>query len=551
MLGVRRRGFSGTAAAGLGAIALQGSTPTATGTNPPTGQWRLAAGHFIPAKMVPNIIFPRPDTETAVWAHNRRAPSAIEWTYRCVVQGGAFPGYWEIVSDGGATGLEFVRQQVPADFHTNGLQGWGRLRWTSPVVGTYVIQIRYTDQDTTTVDRTFTLEVISRENATYFMFLDAAAGNDTTGTGAFSSPRRTIAGWYGATKADSTHNGKQVYYRAGTYLSTDSPVIGATGQQVQIPAWKPHVHIAYPGEVATMDMNNTAYLRFEGNTGDICFQNLRWVNHHVAESSTTRNQYVRQPSQNRSQYAGNTFVGTTGAAGSGSNSSCVMFEGGGATAPQYFSICDNTFDAIDDMDYALFYDTSDTVCEGNIAINGQGQPADPGAGGLFFKALRISRVTVRANVAIDANIGYQILYFSQFTPGATDVRNDFEFCWNNGRNITSETASEGSGAVGIGQGDGTTGNHYGSFWSYRNNMKNPHITLKGIGGGGPFEFENDVIDHSGTYTDGFFIDLSSALPAALIKTNLATVGTLLDPTTNLLTGSARTTYLGTHGCEAV
>jgi hypothetical protein len=516
--------------------------------------WQLEEGHFIPAKMAPNIIFPRPDTETAVWARNRRAPSSIEWLYRCCVQGGAFPGYWEIVDDGGATGLEFIRQTVPTNYHTAGLQGWGWLRWTTPVVGAYTIVIKHTDQDLTATERTFTLTIIDRENTTYFMFLDAVNGDDSD-DGSYSSPRQTILGWYGANKAASTHATKQIFYRTGTYYSTDAPVFGGTGQQVDMTSGKPHVHVAYPGEVATQDLDNTAYYDYEDNTGDICYHGFRWVNHSVVENSTTRNQFVRQVSQFRSQYSSNTFIGNAGAAGTGSNSSCVMFTGGGATQPQYFAMVDNTFDSIENIDYALFYDTADVLCEGNSFTNGIAVVTE-GAASFFFKALRIHRVTIRANVGLSDDIHHPLLYFSQFTAGATDVRNDIEFCWNNYRNESSRTVGEGAGAFCVGQGLGTTGNHYGNFWSYRNNSRNPHITFFGVGTtgytGGVFTIENDVIHHSGTYTDGIYISSTATqinVPGTLVKTDLATGTNYLDATTNLLTGAARTTYLHTHGCE--
>jgi hypothetical protein len=143
-----------------------------------------------------------------------------------------------------------------------------------------------------------------------------------------------------------------------------------------------------------------------------------------------------------------------------------------------------------------------------------------------------------------------LLYFSQFTTPTTDVRENIEACWNCYQNTTTKITAEGAGGVGIGQGTGATGNHYGSFWSYRNNWKNPHIGIFGIGGGGPFEFENDVIEHSGTYTDGFYVSLSTVSPLP-IKTNLATGTALLDASTMLLTGANIALYRGTHGCEAV
>lgn len=518
------------------------------------GDWAITS--YIAAKRSPEIIFPRPDNETNAYARHRRAPSAIEWTYRCCVTFGAFPGKWELLDDGGATGLEFIRETVPLNFHTNGLQGWGVLRWTNPVVGTYEIDIQYTDQGGAVAQRTFTLEVISRENTTYFMFISTSGNNSNDGS--YSSPKRNHAGWQ-----EDAHASKQIFYRGGTYNMTDSGVVlgGSSNQHITMGTFRPKVLGAFPGETIVLDCNDTAYFRSDTHAGDMCWFGFQWVNGRVQEAGTTRKTYLRLGSISRTQIYDNHFISTNTESGFGSNPSCVMFQGAGATQERYFGVVDNLFDGITNMDYALFYDTADVLCEGNIHVNGFGQPADPAAGGYFFKAQRIHRVSVRANVGLpEENLGYPLLYFSQFTSTATDERNDIEFCWNNYHNVTSDTAAEGSGSVGIGQGTGSTGNHYGNFWSYRNNMRQPHITILNIDADdrdssnpGPFTFENDVIQHSGTYSDGFFISGCAAftLNTNFFKTNLATGTALLDSSTNLLTGTARTTYLGTHGCEFV
>lgn len=67
---------------------------------------------------------------------------------------------------------------------------------------------------------------------------------------------------------------------------------------------------------------------------------------------------------------------------------------------------------------------------------------------------------------------------------------------------------------------------------------------------GSNSWESDVIQHDGAYTDG--ISVYNSTGSTMTKTNLAS-GTsaviTLDASTNLLTGAARTSYLGTHGCE--
>lgn len=552
MFAVRRRGFAATASPSVGEFGAIGSVPTLVGTNPSGAAWQLAEGHFVPAKMAPNITFPRPDTETTSKSRYRRAPSGIEWIAPIIVQGGAWPFHYEIVSDGGATGLT-VGEDLPADWLTNGLQDYGVMSWDSPVVGSYEIQILVTDQEGTEVPRTFTLTVVDREDTSAFLFVDATNGNNSN-SGAYSSPKQTTLGMYGPNKNDSTNANKQIFYRAGTYRTVDFPVFNETVQRVGMTSQKPHVHIGFPGETVIFDNRSAdgtqqAYWDYESGAKDLQFSNIRWINPTVIENSVNRKTHIRMGTAavERACFFRVRFVGNTDDPGSGTNSACVMW-GGNPQPGSYFAISQCIYDAIDKMGYALCYDTSDVVCEGNSIVNGARAVAPGGAGGFFFKANTIRRVTVRANVGLGSDIEQPLLYFSQFVESVSDVRENIESCWNRYRNITTKIVAEGAGAVGIGQGNGATGNHYGSFWSYRNNYVNPHIGMFGIGAGGPFEFENDVIQHSGTYTDGFYVSLSAVQPT---KTNLATGTSMVDASTLLLTGAARTTYLGTHGCEAV
>lgn len=520
--------------------------------------WRLAAGHFIPAKMMPQIIFPRPDAETAAWARNRRAPSSLQWQIPICVQGGAWPGHYEIVSNGGASGLT-IGADLPSDWLTNGLQSYGVLSWSSPVVGTYTIEVKYTDQDLNTVTRTFTLDVIDRENTTYFVFVNAATGSNAN-SGAYSAPKLNHAGWYGANKNDLAHQNKQVFFFGGTYSVAAFPAFeGDNLQKVAMTSVKPHVFVAISGETVTFDNNSQAYWEYQTHPGDQYFEDVRWTNPQVTENGLSRKTHIRNSlNPDRSTFFRVRFIGTVAASDSGTNSAAVMW-GGNPDPGNYFAISQCTFDALDNQDLALFYDTRDVVLEGNRIVNGYGSSLGGSAGGFFLKANSIQRVSCRANVGIGAGISLPLLYFSQFVETATDERSDIEFCWNSYRNDSTRTAGEGAGAVGIGQGTGTFGNHYGRFWSYRNNMRVAHNSLIGIDAYtpapgpaiGPFEFEKDVIQHSGTYVDGFFIMDSSEIPARLTKTDLATGTALVDATTNLLTGASRTTYLGTHGCEAV
>jgi hypothetical protein len=504
------------------------------------GEWQLAAGHFVPAKMSPVIIHPRPDAEMNAWARAARCPSAIAWSIPVTVLGGAWPFRYELTT--APSGMT-ITETLPADWLTNGLQDYGVISWATPTVGSHSVSVTVTDQDGTQVTRSFTLECIDRENTTYFMFLDAASGSNSN-DGSYSSPKQTIAGWYGANKVATTHGTKQIFYRAGTYSVAACPVFGgSSSQQVDMIVGKPHVHVGYPGEVAIMDINNQAYYDWENGSGDHCYQDLKWISPTVTENSVNKKAFMRMPtpSSTRGLWFRNWFVGDDLEGSNDSNSSCVMLTGSGND--NYFSFSQNIFDGCDAMDFMLNYDASDGVIEGNKVTNGYGGEA----WGFFFKALTIERWSIRANEGIDGTITNPFWFMSQYTAPSTDVRNNIEVCWNRLQNSSSFTGAERAGAIALGGSDVAQEGHYTNFWSYRNNFKNPFIGIWGIGTGGPFEFERDVIEHSGTYTDG--LALLGDTDVTITKTSLATGTSMVDDTTVLLNGGARTTYLGTHGCE--
>lgn len=530
----------------MGLVTIAAAVRRAAASSGGGGSWQLAAGHFVPAKMAPVIIHPRPDAETNAYARCCRAPSAILWRIPIVVLGGAWPFKYEILdAPSGVT----LTETIPADWVTNGLGDYGILEWANPTVGTHDFSVLVTDQDGTPVQCDWTLEVIDRTNTTYFLFVDAATGSDSTGDGSFGNPFQTMNGWYLSNKNNSTYSGRQVFYRAGTYAVS---IIGGYGGDSWQADWagtvKPRVHVAYPGESVTID-GDGAYIDIESGgatPGDFCWQGFNFINPEVDEGGNARKQFIRSSTSAcaRSLFFENNFDGN-GQTTSGSNSSCVMFTGG---AGSYSAICRNTFNDCDGMDFGLYYDTYDHVAEGNLITGTYASVGGQDPWGFFIKGggTGDARFSIRANRSQSNNISRPLAYCSEFTG---QLKEDVEVCWNSYKSSNSDTINEGAGCYALGQGSGTSTSNYGAFWSYRNNWHNPHLSLINIDAGGPFVFENDVIHHSGTYTDGIYIFDSAALPAALTKTDLATGTSMLDASTNLLTGAARTTYLGTHGCE--
>jgi hypothetical protein len=533
MMRMGRRGFEATrspAAASLGAL---GRLPAAINNAPET--WQLSAGHFVPAKMTPQIVHPRPDSEMNAYARAARCPHGLEWSIPVAVQGGSWPFYYELVI--GPPEMEFIRQTLPSDWLTNGLQGYGVLRWTSPTVGNHPISVRVLDQDGTSTVCEWTLEVIDRANTSYFLFVDATNGSNSN-NGSFSSPFQTHAGWV----ANSGNQDKQIFYRAGTY--NINVITLSDGEKFALGSGRAKVHVAFPGESVTLDGQNAAYFDVQSGSGDFCFQDFRFVNPRLASG---RKQFIRAGSSQftRSLVFRSTFVGGDATSANDSNSSALMLSGG--AQGNYYAISHNVFDNLDYMDTVLLYYASDGVFEGNRQINGY--TANEGWG-FFVKGNICERWSCRGNVAIEGLIELPFFFVSEYVGGAGNLRASLEVCWNNIKNTRLKTSAEGAGAVAIGGSDTPVEGNMQNIYVFRNNMRQPYIGFWGVSSGGPYVFEKNVIEHDGTYVDGFLV-AGGSNGALLTKTDNATGVAMVDATTNLLTGTPRGTYLGTHGCEVV
>src|SRR5574343_1056048 len=106
-----------------------------------SASWQLASGHYVPAKMQPVIIHPRPDSETNSWERHRMAPDGIEWSIPLVMQGGSWPDYWEITTGPSGMVCELV-------LWSDGQQRYWQLRWPTPTIGTHAVTVTLKTQET-------------------------------------------------------------------------------------------------------------------------------------------------------------------------------------------------------------------------------------------------------------------------------------------------------------------------------------------------------------------------------------------------------------------
>jgi hypothetical protein len=504
----------------------------------PGNEWQLPAGHFMPAKMPPVIILPRPDGETNVWERHRRAPDEEPWSCPVTVQGGAWPFHYEIL-DGDGSGVTIGEDYGDANY--------GVMRIEAPVIGVYTITVRVTDQDLTEVEREFTLEVIDKNDTDYFLWVDVANG-DNSDPGTFDEPLETINGWYLTVHTNSDNTGKQIHYKAGTYTMAGITPTGSSNQNISIRAAKPLVHVAYDGDTVTFDMGNVVYWIFESNVVAGCyFGGITFTNPRVSEAGVFRKQFLRiETMKTRFTTFGCTFDGDGDTSSTdGSNSSCVMYAGTG-TLDNYGATVNCTFHNCDNMDFVLYYRMSHCVAEGCIVTGTYGGTSNP-SWGFFIKGFEDDHFTFRNLQMIGDDKVRSLFHMSAFTG---HLKTHVEICWCNGKQpVVPPDQPRGSGTITLGEGESVDAGEYGPFWSYRNNWYVDHFEPTALEDG-PFTFEHDVIQCNASYvaTDGFNIVDS---PDADFVFDLPAVASsdLLDETTNLLIGAARTLYLGTEGCE--
>lgn len=513
------------------------------------GAWQLAAGHWIPAKMPPVIIHPRPDGERDAFERCGRAPSGIEWRIPIVVQGGAWPFHYEITAAGGSGAV------IGADY---GDTDYGIIKIVNPAVGAYSLSVRVTDQDGTIVTRDWTLNVIDRENTTYFLFVNAAAG--AGGNGSYTTPFNGIDDWYGADRQNATYVGRQCFYYNGTYTFPDLAWnTNGTGAKIDFKTGKPVVHIAVVGQSPVWDLESEAMLDINGGgvLSGIAFCGIEIINfrHFVTSAAFYRKSAIHLSGQTARTLF---FEGTYDGGGltssqDGSNSAPIMYkQTAGAARHSYCAVVNNEFYRCTDTDTVLCYDVTNMVYEGNRITGGMTLVAN-GGWGVYLKGsgtgLDQESITIRNNVGIEGTITRPLCRID-----ASGDPTNVEVCWNSWKSTNQYTPTNqghyGNGYVTIGNWSPNEGGHvYGNIWCYRNSANIPHESPWNVSTG-TFLFQNDVWQHDGQISGGWApSNCTSVITDASVRSNML-VGTsgILNSTTNLLE-AAYSAYLGTHGAE--
>jgi len=408
--------FSGVTQTDILALSMGVPTLNVAVTQP----WQLAAGNYVPAKMPPVIIHPRPQAETNPDAYCKNAYPGLHWEIPISVQGGAWPFKYEIVT--GPVGMTIGQTlTVSGDVQVVG-SDYGVLSWPNPTGTSENIEIKVTDQDGTVVTVTWTLTIGTANH----IFVDASAASE--GTGTLADPLKTFhAGVYESSDTANSFLGKVVHYKAGTYQIHN----GTSGINANLSnAYKPRSHVAWHNgtsfDSVTFDMTTGFFWAYSDDLfiGNIICDGIK------PAAADPRMFSLGALTQQRVTFYKNTIKNLTTNNFGGTDNTCFCFGSSGASGKRrYVSMIRNTHDTTSTASLAIFYDVQSINIEHNVAdgctwVFPAGAGSN-GAGWLDMKSDIIS-ATIRRNSVQGALSADQMV----LCLGNNIETNGVEFCWN-------------------------------------------------------------------------------------------------------------------------
>ena len=511
-----------------------GSLPQRVLTEP----WQLPRGSYVRSRVAGRILSPRPDVETdtnGALAYYRHNHSQMDYKVRICVKGMSWPFKYELVTaPAGATiGSELTRTLDPATGLT--VHTWNDdyaiVKWLNPTAGTHTFTVRVTDQEGLTEEVTWT----TTQDDSKFVFVDSVNGNDTN-SGAIASPLATVhTGVWKLDDNDTTFVGRQLVFRAGTYpiyatAPNTSPVMDNTKKPI---TWR-----AFDGEVATMDTTQ-GHFRDTNGTGlyDISFIGLR-LSGSRSDLNNNRMFNLLRP-VHRGLFWGMSFANTTVGNVGTDNPCSIGFYDNNATPHLDLAVVDCTLESTAKTQLHVTFSTRYFLSENNV-IDNPNLPLSNGAAAINLKD-DTSEATVRHNRVTGTYVLAGLIVPNQNSVGAGRISNQ-EVCYNT---VVVTMTGDGGVALHVNQAASTP------------NAENLNI------------YRNTVVSTVGAAL-GFYSypDSDPAIVGANLLCQDATtsngtrgvhyyefnpMNVMLDAidfdVMGKLTGTARTTHLGTMGAE--
>jgi hypothetical protein len=500
----------------------------------PGDEWQLPAGNYQEATTPLAVWYPQGDSGPAAYAYHKRLPSTYTRKIPLGIVGGCPP--YHVTINSGFTGMTVENDYDSAD------------RWvltvTNPTVESVTVDIDVEDQCGTTVNRTWAGEVISRDNATYFVYIDGGAAGG--GDGSRTSPYNELGDIVGPNISDTTWQGRQVLCLGGTLtIAGQSASYATNNTKLRLNANKPRVWVSTTIGGCTLQgsAGNSLGANMNPSDGgtDFSIIGFNWQNPFMDESggggTQERNNYIHG-SSGAYQYgviAFNSFDGTSVAADEGSNSAAIHYALG-ASCADWGAVIGNTFDDFDHFMPMLFFSACHQVIQSNTVTNssnteGLGYIKGGADQNDYWFAFNVGTGNSGPISTIDC-----------INSGPPWTRERIEFMHN--RWVTSGSLPSGY-ALHL---KGSAGGCVLGVESRRNSWKANHHRAQGSSvATGLFLFDWDSFEHDGTQTSpaaGVDDDGAGVTITVGANNDMGTSG-IVDDTTGLQEGGADCT----HGAE--
>ncbi len=362
------------------------------------GDWQLPAGHYVPSKMPMTVVHPR-NAQAASWAFAKNAHPGIRWEIPIVVQGGAWPFRYEIVNDGGANGLaiggELARSVDRGFVIHQRTPEYGRLWWNSPVAGSYSLLVRVHDQGGAHVDVPISLTV----GTAGWVFVDANAGNDTTGNGTVSAPFRSIQRIHdggmafadhrvylsGVVAMDGNHPSGDLGINRTDFRQTPAVWVGKPGGNAVLEAYEGRISLTAP-DFYMANLEHRHRVDFVQDHGSYIHMITAWGN---SSRLTLHDVHF-------SRFQGRPVNADLG------NSSIIMFTDQGSPR-NHVAIVNNRISG-DNGIFTSTYQLHYSVIENNRAVNARFVTGEASTWAVFWIKRTNEWVSVRGNEFWDGNV---------------------------------------------------------------------------------------------------------------------------------------------------
>lgn len=457
---------------------------------------------------------------------------SLEYSIPVAAVGGSWP--YTVTLSNAPSGM--VAEQYTA---ASGALLW-RIRWPNPTTTASNITVRVTDSLGTYVEGTWSITV----GTSGWYFVDAVSGNDAN-AGTLAAPLQTLNGLYNTAGANTF-----AYFKTGTYVTVATTGSGGFlamtfNSNVRCVNW-----MAYPGESPVIN------IQYAGGGVDVpCVQfnqasgsEPNWVSGFEVKNGKDKAFLIGQYSAYPFTFWDN-WIHDCGPGVDGNNSAMISIRDFNPDLRYGSMVISNEMNALTGSNCGVkIYSVSNMLFEGNLVYDITATQTE----GFIAMKSSATAITVRSNKSI-LSVG-QPLIGGNMNIYASGQEAGGEICYNN---MKGGGTIDGISNVTLHFDKFSTSTPRDPFYVYRNTLDNGRVDiLNAEANDGGWTFRHNVlINVDGSNSPWPYLNSTIAggtLDSSKVveQDNLGgvTADAIID-SNGLLTGSYRTTYLGSRGWE--